>query len=102
MSVDIPEGLPGEILQMRIQSILMAAAIGASFATPASAQLGGLMKKAKETAAPKAGEKAIEKAIPTTNRNLKASDAFGPELTSASLDGVLRGLLTMEKTNGDA
>jgi len=87
---------------MRIQQILMAAAIGASFATPASAQLGGLMKKAKEAAAQKAGEKAVEKAMPGTGRNLKASDAFGPELTAASLDGVLRGLAAMEKTMGDA
>jgi hypothetical protein len=85
---------------MRIQHILMAAAIGASFATPASAQLGGLMKKAKEAAAQKAGEAAVEKAIP--NRNLKSSDAFGPELTPAALDGVLRGLAVLEKTKGEA
>ena len=87
---------------MRIQNILMAAAIGASFATRASAQLGGLMKKAKEAAAQKAGEKAVEKVIPNASGNLKPSDAFGPELTSASLDGVLRGLAAMEKTMADA
>lgn len=87
---------------MRIQYLVMAAAIGASFATPASAQLGGLMKKAKEAAAQKAGEKAVEKAIPgASNRNLKASDAFGPELTSESLDGVLRGLAALEKKKGE-
>src|SRR3954469_4226525 len=102
MSVDIPEGLPGEILQMRIQHIRMAAAMGASFAPPASAQLGGLMKKAKEAAAQKAGEKVVEKAVPGSTRNLKSSDTFVPELTSASLDGVLRGLAAMEKTKGDA
>ncbi|HEY4304025.1 MAG TPA: hypothetical protein VGM82_06140 [Gemmatimonadaceae bacterium] len=78
----------------------MPAIIGASFATPASAQLGGLMKKAKEAAAQKTGEKAVDKAMP--NRNLKASDAFGPELTSESLDGVLRGLATLGKKKGDA
>lgn len=56
------------------------------------------MKKAKEAAA----QKAVESAIPASNKNLKASDAFGPELTSTSLDGVLRGLAAMEKTMGDA
>jgi hypothetical protein len=87
---------------MRIQNILMAAAIGAMYATPASAQLGGFMKKAKDAAAQKAGEKAVEKAVPSAGRKLKSSDAFGPELTSASLDGVLRGLASMEKTKVDA
>lgn len=79
---------------MRIQNSLMAAAIGAMFATPASAQLGGLMRKAKEAAA----QKAVESAIPSANKNVKASDAFGPELTAESLEGVLRGLAAMEKT----
>lgn len=79
---------------MRIQNIMLAAVLGVSFATPASAQLGGLMRKAKEAAA----TKAVESTIGPTNRNLKASDAFGPELTETSLDGVLRGLAAMEKT----
>lgn len=101
MSVDITAAARREST-MRIQNILMAAAIGASFATPASAQLGGLMKKAKEAAAQKAGEKAIEKVIPDAGKNLKSSDSFGPELTAASLDGVLRGLAAMEKTMNEA
>jgi hypothetical protein len=74
---------------MHIQHIFMAA-IGAAFATPASAQLGGLMRKAKEVAAQQAGEKAVDKAVPSAGRKLKSSDAFGPELASASLDGVFR------------
>ena len=79
---------------MRIQNILLAAVLGASIATPASAQLGGLMRKAKEAAA----TKAVESTIGPTNKNLKSSDTFGPELTEASLDGVLRGLAAMERT----
>src|SRR3569833_694774 len=101
MSVDITEAARREST-MRIQNFLMAAAIGASFATPASAQLGGLMKKAKEAAAQKAGEKAVEKVIPNAGKTLKPSDSFGPELTAASLDGVLRGLAAMEKTMNEA
>jgi hypothetical protein len=87
---------------MRIQHIFMAAAIGATFATPASAQLGRLMKKAKEAAAQQAGEKAVDKAVPSAGRKLKSSDAFGPELTSASLDGVFRGLASLEKSKASA
>jgi hypothetical protein len=83
---------------MRIQDILIAAAIGASFATPASAQLGGFVKRAKEAAA----QKAVESALPGSNKNLERSDAFGAELTSESLNGVLRGLAAMEKTMGEA
>jgi hypothetical protein len=103
MSVDISVAARKNTT-MRIQNILMAAVFGASLTTPASAQLGGLMKKAKEAAAQKAGEKAVEKVIPnaSANRNLKSSDSFGPELTAASLDGVLRGLAAMEKTMSDA
>ena len=73
---------------MRIRNLLAAAVLGAAITTPASAQLGGLVRKAKEAAA----QKAVESAIGPTNKSLKASDAFGPELTAASLDGVLRGL----------
>lgn len=83
---------------MRIQNILIAAVLGASIATPASAQLGGLMRKAKEAAA----AKAVESTIGPTGKNLKASDTFGPELTEASLDGVLRGLAALEKTRDQA
>jgi hypothetical protein len=81
---------------MRIQNILMAAALGASITTPASAQLGGLMRKAKEAAA----TKVVEKTVVASNKNLKSSDTFGPELTDASLDAVLRGLAAMQTAHG--
>lgn len=84
---------------MRIQHILIAAVVGTSLTTPASAQLGGLMKKAKQAAAAKVVQSAP---LPSANKNLKPSDAFGPELTAASLDGVLRGLAAMGKTRTDA
>jgi hypothetical protein len=47
----------------------------------ASAQIGGLIRKAKDAATTK-----------TDNKDVKSSAAFGPELTQASLDAVIRGL----------
>lgn len=55
------------------------------FAQPASAQLGGLVRKAKG-----AVEKKAESALP--NSDVKPVDAFGAPLTAQSLDAVLRGL----------
>jgi hypothetical protein len=80
---------------MRIRNLLAAAVLGAAITTPASAQLGGLVRKAKEAAA----QKAVESAIGPTNKSLKPSDAFGPELTAASLDGVLRGLAVLQASH---
>jgi len=65
-------------------------AAGAAFAVtvPAAlqAQLGGLVRKAKEAATNKVVER----------QNLKPSNAFGTELTPESLESVLRGLAAVE------
>src|SRR5206468_2295220 len=60
------------------------------------AQLGGLIKKAAKSAA----ESHV--AATATNSNLKPSDAFGPELTSASLDAVVRGLAAADAKLSEA
>jgi hypothetical protein len=68
---------------------LIAVLVGATtIAAPrsASAQLGGLMKKAKEVAAGKTTEAVVNKA------SVKPVDAFGQPLTSTQVDAVLRGL----------
>lgn len=54
-------------------------------ATPAAAQIGGIIKKGAEKAVSKAVE---QQAQPS---NLKPSDAFGAPLTESSLKDVLRG-----------
>lgn len=61
-----------------------------------SAQLGGLVRKAKDAAASKAENKVAD------NSRIKPSSAFGPELTESSLDAVLRGLTAAEAKFGQA
>ena len=67
---------------MRFNHFAALAAFAVSIPAVSQAQLGGLVRKAKEAAANKVVE----------NKNLKPSSAFGPELTAETLDGVLRGL----------
>jgi hypothetical protein len=67
---------------MRFNQFAALAAFAVSIPAVSQAQLGGLVRKAKDAAANKIVE----------NKNLKPSSAFGPELTAESLDGVLRGL----------
>jgi hypothetical protein len=77
----------------------LAAVAAFAVIAPASshAQLGGLVRKAKEAAANKVVEN-----NPSLNRSLKPSNAFGPELTAQSLDGVLLGLATTQVKLGEA
>jgi hypothetical protein len=77
----------------------LAAVAAFAVVVPASshAQLGGLVRKAKDAAANKVVEN-----NPSLNKNLKPSSAFGPELTAQSLDGVLLGLATTSAKLGEA
>ena len=70
--------------RLRYAAAMLAAAMIAS-PIPASAQLGGLMKKAKS-----AVEKKADNAIGKTD--LMPVNAFGAPLTEQSLDAVIRGL----------
>ena len=67
---------------MRARCLMSAALVIVTLPSDASAQLGGLVRKAKGAAQNRI----------TENTNLKSSETFGPELTPASLDAVLRGL----------
>src|SRR4051794_30158803 len=68
-------------------ALLVAVASLGTAAPRADAQIGGLVKKAKEAATAK--KDSVTR--PNANSNTKPSSAFGPELTAGSLDAVLRG-----------
>jgi len=82
---------------MQIKFLAAVAAFAVVVPSSSHAQLGGLVRKAKEAAANKVVEN-----NPSLNKNLKASNAFGPELTTQSLDGVLLGLATTQAKLGEA
>ncbi|HVZ76981.1 MAG TPA: hypothetical protein VG818_03270 [Gemmatimonadaceae bacterium] len=71
-------------MPLRIHPRLAAALLAAALLTPlrADAQLGGLLKKAKDKVEQKQQE----------NSSARPSDAFGPALTEESLPAVLKGL----------
>jgi hypothetical protein len=81
---------------MRTKHLLVMLAL-AALPGDARAQLGGLIKKAAKSAAE--GRVATSVAAST---NIKPSDTFGPELTSASLDAVIRGLAATDAKLGEA
>jgi len=82
---------------MQIKHLAAVAAFAVIVPATSHAQLGGLVRKAKEAAANKVVEN-----NPSSNKNLKPSNAFGPELTAQSLDGVLLGLATTQAKLGEA
>ena len=82
---------------MQIRYLAAVAAFAVILPASSQAQLGGLVRKAKEAAASKVVEN-----NPSLNKNLKPSSAFGPELTAQTLDGVLLGLATTQAKLGEA
>jgi hypothetical protein len=79
---------------MRTPFVVVCGLLLAATPSTSSAQIGGLIRKAKDAAASKAENKVVE------NSRLKPSEAFGPELTEASLDAVLRGLAATQARLG--
>jgi hypothetical protein len=82
---------------MQFKHLAAVAALAVIVPASSHAQLGGLVRKAKEAAANK-----VVESHPSLNKNLKPSNAFGPELTAQSLDGVLLGLATTQVKLGEA
>src|SRR5262249_43064186 len=81
---------------MQFRHLAAFAAFAVTIPAVSQAQLGGLVRKAKEAAANNAANKVVERS------NLKPSNTFGPELTAESLDGVLRGLAASEAKINEA
>lgn len=82
---------------MQFKHLAALAAFAVTVPASSHAQLGSLVRKAKEAAANKVVEN-----NPSLNKNLKPSSAFGPELTAQSLDAVLLGLATTAVKLGEA
>ncbi len=69
---------------MRLRSLALLAAVAVAIPHAAHAQIGGLVKKAKDAATKK-------DSTSSGNSNMKPSNTFGPELTASSLDALIRG-----------
>jgi hypothetical protein len=74
------------------EAVALFVALTVLAATPASAQFGGLAKKAKQAAQAAAEKKVDKKTGNTANSNLRPSNTFGEELTESSFSNLLRGL----------
>src|SRR6478735_1691782 len=77
---------------IRISSLMLACAFALAAPTPASAQFGGLIKKAKEKVAEKGVEQAGDKMGPV---------APGEQLTEDLLGKVITGAQTADRVLGD-